>query len=153
MWKQFAQDRPPPRTEAGDQNDDGSQPLWTQFQKRKPTSDPDPDSSSPPAPQAHPPSSSPSGTTSVPGASTDDLSALEREVLGSATPKRTEYIQKLFQGDEDAYRQTLERLRATGSWSTASQIIASEVFREYQVNIYSDAAVHFTNAVEAGFQE
>jgi hypothetical protein len=154
MWKQFAQDRPPPRTEAGDQNDDGSQPLWTQFQKRKPTSDSDVDSSSSPASETQSPSSSSlSDSTSISSDPTDDLSALEREVLGSATPKRTEYIQKLFQGDEDAYRQTLERLRATGSWSTASQIIASEVFREYQVNIYSDAAVHFTNAVEAGFQE
>lgn len=155
MWKQFAKDRSPPRTETDGQNDDGSQPLWTQFQKRKSTSDPDPDSSSSPAPEAQSPSSSsPSDSTSVSSDPTDDLSALEREVFGSTTPpKRTEYIQKLFQGDEDAYRQTLERLRATGSWSTASQIIASEVFREYQVNIYSDAAVHFTNAVEAGFQE
>ena len=154
MWKQFAQDRPPPRTEAGDQNDDGSQPLWTQFQKRKPTSDSDVDSSSSPASETQSPSSSSlSDSTSVSSDPTDDLSALEREVFGSTPPKRTEYIQKLFQGDEDAYRQTLERLRATESWSTASQIIASEVFREYQVNIYSDAAVHFTNAVEAGFQE
>ncbi len=68
-------------------------------------------------------------------------------------PKRDLYVQKLFQGDEDAYRRVLERLRTTERWSEASQIIARDAFRAHQVNIYSDAAVHFTNAVEASFKK
>ena len=68
-------------------------------------------------------------------------------------PNRSVYVEKLFQGDEDAYRRALERLRTIETWSEASQIIAKDVFRAHQVNIYSDAAVHFTNAVEAGFKE
>jgi hypothetical protein len=63
------------------------------------------------------------------------------------------YVRQLFNGDEAAYRQILKRLRTADSWGEASQIIASDVFRAYKVNIYSDAAVHFTNAVESRFRE
>lgn len=156
MWKQFEQDIPRRSTETNTGNDDGSQPLWTQFQKHTSPSPSDTNSrpSSPAPGSPSTPSSSPSDGTSLSTGSSDDLSALEREVFGPANlPKRDLYVQKLFQGDEDAYRRVLERLRTTERWSEASQIIARDAFRAHQVNIYSDAAVHFTNAVEASFKK
>jgi hypothetical protein len=84
----------------------------------------------------------------------DSLETLEREILGTTNPPhRGVYVRQLFNGDQTAYRQVLRRLRSADSWGEASQIIASEVFRAYKVNIYSDAAVHFTNAVESRFRE
>jgi len=155
MWKQFAQDtsRQPPENDTADA--DGPQPLWTQFQKRTSPSgsgnDASPSTASGTQPQSSPSSSQ---SASSPSTSGDDLSTLERAVFGSSgSPKRDVYVEKLFQGDEEDYRRVLDRLRETERWSTASQIIASDVFRAHQVNIYSDAAVHFTNAVEAGFKE
>ncbi|MFB6278410.1 MAG: hypothetical protein ABEK75_02800 [Salinibacter sp.] len=171
MWKQFqveqdpSQRRPAPKEE---QTDD-SQPLWTQFSTRKSPSGPEYDSTSSSSPtestsapehssESRSPSEpeSGSGSESTPAEPSHDptLTALEREVFGhEQTSNRSVYVRELFQGDGDAYRDVLERLRRTGTWSEASQIIASDVFRANQVNIYSDAAVHFTDAVEAGFKE
>ncbi len=151
MWKQFEQNvsRLSGETDAAD--DDESQPLWAQFQRRKAPSGPHTD----PAHSSSAPSSrSMSEDTSSPPLDSDDLSALEREVFGPENPpERSVYVNKLFQGDENAYRRALERLRTIETWGEASQVIAKDVFRAHQVNIYSDAAVLFTNAVEAGFKE
>jgi hypothetical protein len=150
MWKRFEQDLSRRSGATDAETGDEAQPLWAQFQERTSPSAPDADSpSSPSAPTSH----AASEEASLPS-DDDELSVLEREVFGATNPpNRTVYVQELFGGDEEAYRQILKRLRKTGSWSTASQIIASDVFRAHQVNIYSDAAVHFTNAVEAAFKE
>ena len=170
MWKQFQFEQDSSqRREPEDEQTDDSQPLWTQFSTRKSSSGPEydstsssslPDSTSTPEPPSGAQSSSepepPSGSESAPTAPSHDpaLTALEREVFGhEQTSNRSVYVRELFQGDGDAYRDVLERLRRTGTWSEASQIIASDVFRANQVNIYSDAAVRFTDAVEAGFKE
>lgn len=94
----------------------------------------------------------PAGVSSSAGP--DDLEALEREILGAKNPSHRErYVKELFDGDASAYRQVLRRLRTADTWSEASDIIASDIFRAHKVNIYSDAAVHFTNTVEARFRE
>jgi hypothetical protein len=155
MWKQFEQHISRRSGETDAAEDDGSQPLWAQFQQRTSPSDPGTDatpSSSAPTSQSTSNQSEPDDTARP--VDHDDLSALERDVFGTTNPpNRSVYVEKLFQGDENAYRRALERLRTIETWSEASQIIAKDVFRVHQVNIYSDAAVHFTNAVEAGFKE
>ncbi len=147
MWKQFEQNATRRRTETNG-SDDEAEPLWAQFQQRP--------SAAPPETDAPSPSVEPTPSPSSDGRSPDrddDLSALEREVFGpSHTPKREVYVDALFDGDRAAYRRVLKRLRTATSWSEASQIISSDVFRAFQVNIYSDAAVHFTNAIEASFR-
>ncbi len=149
MWKQFEQDASRRRTETDASNDD-AQPLWAQFQQRPADGSRQTNASSPPTGAD---SSSPSDGRSTASDHDDALSALEREVFGpSHTPKREVYVDALFDGDRDAYRRVLKRLRTVDSWSDASQIISDDVFRPYQVNIYSDAAVHFTNAIEATFR-
>lgn len=147
MWKQFEQNATRRRTETNGSNDE-AQPLWAQFQQRPSAAPPETDtSSSSPEPTSSPSSDGQSADGD------DDLSALEREVFGpSHTPKRKVYVDALFDGDRAAYRRVLKRLRTATSWSDASQIISSDVFRAFQVNIYSDAAVHFTNAIEASFR-
>ena len=148
MWKQFEQDATRRRTEA-DASDD-AEPLWAQFQQRPSDRATETHASSSPTSRD---SSSSSGGQSTASDPDDNLSALEQEVFGpSHTPKREVYVDALFDGDRNAYGRVLRRLRAADSWSDASQIISDDIFRPYQVNIYSDAAVHFTNAIEATFR-
>ena len=149
MWKQFEQDATRRGTET-DTSDDDAQPLWAQFQQRPSDESTETNASSPSTDATPPPPSDEQSSASFSG---DDLSALEREAFGAShTPKREVYVESLFDGDRRAYRDVLERLRTVESWSEASQIISSDVFRAYQVNIYSDAAVHFTNGIEASFR-
>jgi len=153
MWKQFEHDATRRRTQtsaSAPDNSDDAQPLWAQFQQRPSDASPAPDA---PTTNADSAPSSSSETSPSTTEHEDALSDLEQEVFGpSHTPKRKVYVQTLFNGDRDAYRDVLRRLRTAESWSEASQIISSDVFRTYQVNIYSDAAVHFTNAIEATFR-
>ena len=77
------------------------------------------------------------------------LDALEEAVLGASdAERRAWYTAELFSGDADAYRATLLRLDGARTWTEATDIIASDVFRAHRVNIYSDPAVTFTDAVE-----
>jgi hypothetical protein len=163
MWKQFEQEAPRRSTSVDADPDDEAQPLWAQFRRDPSASNSPPNeaASSPHVPSTNSSSASPSpaSASAPPGDTTsandqEDLADLEGAVFGQApAPKRAVYVDALFEGDEAAYRQTLIRLRAADRWSDASQVIARDVFRAYQVNIYSDAAVHFTNAVEAGIKE
>ncbi|BBM68370.1 hypothetical protein [Rhodothermus marinus] len=79
---------------------------------------------------------------------------LEREVLGETGLRNRElFITHLFDGDRSAYLRVLRLLRDTPTWAEASQLIAREVFRRYQVNIYSEPAVAFTDAVERRYRK
>lgn len=78
---------------------------------------------------------------------------MEQAVLGQVgSHNRDLFIRHLFNGDRTGYEQVLGRLDAAATWTDASKIIASEVFRKNQVNIYSDPAVLFTDAVEARYR-
>jgi len=152
LWKQFRQDTPPlaeqvatgvrqtstrqaPPTEEG-------VPRWKQFRSEN----------SSPEPTAPVPPSRPSQAAVAP-ASSSDLATMEQTVLGHVgAHNRDLFIRHLFNGDRTDYAQVLDRLDAAATWTDASKIIASEVFRKNQVNIYSDPAVLFTDAVEARYR-
>lgn len=150
LWKQFQQGAPPrtaparpappppapaapaPATPAASRSTPtrpaagGPQPRWMQF--RAPAED-----AAPPPPPA-------------------DRTALERAVLGEAGPiNRALFVKHLFRSDADGYERVLRALYGAASWPEASRIIADEVFRKNGVNIYSEPAVLFTDAVEARF--
>jgi hypothetical protein len=81
------------------------------------------------------------------------LDVLERSVLGPSGPRNRElFLDELFEGDVDEYAATLQRLLGAPSWAEASKIIAEDVFRKHQVNIYSDPAVLFTDAAELRYR-
>ncbi len=119
-------------------------------------SSPSPNSSSASAPSSSFSSSSDeaaSPSQSPTGSAPSDLDTLEQQALGTSNPPhRAVYVRQLFEGDRSDYQQVLRRLADADSWGEASQIIASDVFRKHKVNIYSDAAVHFTNTVEDRFR-
>ena len=167
-WAQFRQDRSTRADQIADtsEHDAGEQPSTTPKKtdrtEASPTEKADdasarssPDPSSPPSdsdPEPRPGRARTGGVSS--SAASGDLATLEREILGTENPSHRErYVDELFDGDPSAYQQVLRRLRTADTWSEASDIIASDIFRAHKVNIYSDAAVNFTNTVEARFKE
>ena len=141
----------PPADPLPDDDPDQPKPLWKKFRSGP----------SPSSPSAKPPEKeddeTPLWQRFQPSTEEDDapaeITALERDVLGERGPSnRALFIGKLFDGSEEDYKSTLQRLRTAPNWNRASQIIAEDVFRAHQVNIYSDPAVLFTNAVEDRFR-
>lgn len=147
LWKRFQEGRkasgaPSDGSEGASAENGEDKPLWARYRRQGVN-------------EVAPDAGGQGGGTGESGSrGNSDLEALERNVLGvSNPPHRAVYVRQLFGGDETAYEEVLERLKYADSWGKASQIIASDIFRAYKVNIYSDAAVHFTNAVESRFRE
>jgi hypothetical protein len=74
--------------------------------------------------------------------------SIESAILGDAAAQRDRFVRDIFGGDEGHYIETLSRLSNAPDWQTASSVLSNEVFRRHQVDIYSETAVAFTNAVE-----
>lgn len=151
LWKQFQQkpaqqqappkappqrqpppQRPAPQPSKASPPSGPSKPIWQQFR-------PDPAAGTIPADVSQ---------------KSSNLENLERNVLGQrAAASRRMFVRQIFGGSEDKYREALDRLSVARSWAEASKIIAKEIFRPNDVNIYDDAAVSFTNLVEDRFSE
>lgn len=72
-------------------------------------------------------------------------------VLGTAVRSRERFIRALFDNDETSYTDVMDDLAEAPDWSSASSIIAKRIYKPYRIDIYSDVAVDFTNAVEARY--
>jgi hypothetical protein len=82
-----------------------------------------------------------------------DFDEVERFVLGDVDDsRREEFVATLFGARGVAYREMLYRLADLETWPEATAIIADEVFRRNRVNIYSEVAIDFTNAVEKRYK-
>jgi hypothetical protein len=125
-------------------------PLWQRFRPASASSDAA--SSDDASSNAQPSNAQRSDAQQAEGGR--DLLPLERAVMGERGPaNRDLFVRELFNGSAEDYRQTLQRLREAPNWTRASQIIAQDVFRTHRVNIYSEPAVLFTNAVEDRFRQ
>ena len=127
-------------------------PLWKRFFGR-----PDERPSAPPLPTRAEPTSPESARPELARperpARASSLEELERRVLGASTSgQRTRFVKHLFAGDAGKYATVLHTLDDVDTWTEASQVIARDVFRPFRVNIYSEHAVAFTDAVEARFR-
>ena len=81
------------------------------------------------------------------------LEQLEFSALGLyGTSNRDMFIEHLFEGSPSEYRTTLMRLHTLSTWTMASHLIAEEVFKKNNVNIYSPAAIMFTESVEEQYK-
>lgn len=154
---------PPPKPEptAPEAGDDAEpeRPLWQRFFRPPdagaPTAPPDRPTPSRPAEPAGTPTQKPAASTAPPSRPRADaeLDKAEAQVLGRASEsRRKRFVARLFDGDEAAYADLLARLERAKSWAEASQIIARDCFRAYDVDIYDPAAVEFTDAVQKRFE-
>lgn len=136
LWMQFQ--KQPAEQKSNPRAGSAPKPMWQQFQVEP----------SAPAEPAYP-TQHDSPEDSRPG-----LDAVERLVLGERGAKhRTMFVRRIFQDSEADYHTSLEALAEAGSWHEASRVIAERIFRRFDVNIYDDAAVTFTNTVEQRFAQ
>jgi hypothetical protein len=142
LWRQF-QTAGPSRAESSEAAEPDEQtPLWARFKPSQSVSD-DGDQES-----------TAEDNASSAGPLDDATRKLEQRIFGhTPAPHREAYVRELFKGSSEDYRRILRRIDRAASWSEASQIVAKDVFRANQINIYSDIAVTFTDAVEASFKE
>lgn len=152
LWKRFQQraDTKGAAASASDAEraEDSGQPLWKSFE----------------SPSEERTAISQSGSSSiaseeepdsraVPDIPVQEAPRLESQhiVLGTAVRSRERFIRALFDNDEAAYTEAMDDLVEAPDWSSASSIIADRIFKPYRIDIYSDVAVDFTNAVEARY--
>jgi hypothetical protein len=134
----------------GNENDQKGQPLWQRFQPSKTSQTEQP--ATPSAPNPSPPASNSPGksTSHTVEQPSNALQTAERQVIGPIPEdQRERFVRHLFNGSERAYETVLTELQQVDSWEAASSLIANKVFLPYQVNIYSEPAVTFTDLVEA----
>lgn len=147
LWKRYTSNPPeavvpPPTQTTNNANGTTGTPLWQRFLSGLRGS-----TSAEEAPVTDVAENAPITST------TPLLDDLEREILGeNAHKNRRKYVRELFRGDESAYATVLQRLSTCRTWSQASQIIAQDIFRKYEIDIYSDVAVAFTNSANKKFE-
>lgn len=133
LWKQFQQQPGDEDAVAGKHtvSDQAvSRPRWTQFRN-----------------------DGKHALSSTPPTHADDLARIERAVLGEAGSRYRElFIESLFARSVDTYERVLRRLQDADSWRNASSVITQDVFRAFDINIYSEPAVLFTDAVQARYE-
>lgn len=175
-----AQQEATPSTPPADGAEEGAVPLWMRFRRttdlplgeavsavrprpRKSTgSTPNDDPVHVTPPDEKAPEEMPKGadrvrqrvSTAGQAESGRPLELLERAVFGPADPERRRwFVQQLFGNREEAYGEVMRAIAGCENWPEASRIIARDVFRKHNVNIYSEPAIAFTDAVEAYFRQ
>lgn len=63
------------------------------------------------------------------------------------------YIEELFGGSESDYEHVLARLAVHDKWESASEYLQKEVFASDFVDMYSDAAIDFTDQLQSFFND
>ncbi len=129
LWKQFSGNRPAVRETAPERTEES--PLWKSY-----------------APEA-----AESPVTSVATSQTAEtvapsFEAVEKSVLGATSYLRNTFVRDLFKGDKDQYRHIVGKLGLSKSWSDSAHILKNDVFLANRIDIYSEVAIAFTNAVE-----
>ncbi|MFT4604293.1 MAG: hypothetical protein ACI9W4_001023 [Rhodothermales bacterium] len=149
LWARFRAQTPVPEPKDEDKNEDAEQPLWKRFQ------DGSAGRGLTPIPVPEEPSRSiPLHPTPGPAPESDlDSATLEFAILGPAAWQRDTFIDRLFGGSSEGYFDSLNRILQASDWRAASEIITVDVFRANRVNIYDEAAIDFTNAVDAQFRK
>jgi hypothetical protein len=134
LWQQFRASEPASRAE---QLERAEAPLWKTYRENEPDSG----------------TNLAEKVAEEAGTRTGGLDHLETRLLGERADKRARFVRVLFKGDSQAYADTLAMLAEAVTWDQASRILSRSVFRKFDVDIYGDAAVEFTDAIERSFDE
>ncbi|WP_420455365.1 hypothetical protein [Rubrivirga sp.] len=137
IWRRLARAEDEASASAPAAATDDEEPLWKRFAQsdlaaRLPVSPPAPDD------EARPQS--------------PDLDVLETRVLGpDARERRDWFVEELFDGSASAYQETLGRIDHAATYTEATGIVSSDVFRAHRVNPYTEAAVAFIDTIQSQF--
>ncbi|MDR9417942.1 hypothetical protein [Gracilimonas sp.] len=67
--------------------------------------------------------------------------------------KEPVFVNELYQGDRNEYEESLSRLENQKSWKEASDFLEKNVFSAYQIDMFSEAAIDFTDRLQSYFDE
>lgn len=79
----------------------------------------------------------------------DETEAEELERL--LIDEKPYFVEQLFDGSERAYEESLYEIAQKDSWKEASKLIEKNIFKRNMINIYSEAAVDFTDRLQTYF--
>ncbi len=138
LWRRLArsEEEAAADSEATTPAADEEEPLWKRFAQsdlaaRLPVTPPSPDSDA---------------------AGGSELDTLEARVLGpDARERRDWFVEDLFDGSPSAYHDTLGRIDQATTYTEATSIVSSDVFRAHRVNPYTESAVAFIDAIQTQF--
>ena len=147
LWKKFQ--KKTGTSSSGSESNENEDPLWKRFESKSQT-DILSSSNSKRARELEPSESYVPDEDPIPILEAQP-STTEQVVLGAALGRKERFIRDLFNGDEGAFSDVMDALAAAPDWTTATSIIAERVFRPFRVDIYSEVAVEFTDAVESRY--
>lgn len=61
------------------------------------------------------------------------------------------FVEELFNGSERAYEESLQEIAEKDTWEKASKLIEKNIFKRNMIDIYSEAAVDFTDRLQTYF--
>jgi hypothetical protein len=82
-------------------------------------------------------------------ASDEDIEMLRKQL----SDDRDLFVEEIFGGSERAFDQAVEEIAAYSNWSDASKYIEKDIFKRNLVDMYSEAAVDFTDRLQSYFLE
>lgn len=123
MWKRFLSPEERAEIEAREEEERLDEGEYTDGHRADPQRDPD-----------------------SPGRETELLQKLFKD-------NRSNFISEIFRGSEQAYNKTVAAIVRKEDWKSASEYINREVFRKNSVDMYSEAAVDFTDRLHTYFLE
>jgi len=84
----------------------------------------------------------------------EDSEAEETDHLwNSLGDEKDRFVEEIFRGSERAFEEALEELSGFESWRGASRFIEKDIFKRNLVDMYSEAAVDFTDRLQTYFLE
>ena len=66
---------------------------------------------------------------------------------------RNRFVEEIFGGSERAFDQAIEKIAAYNNWREVSEYIKEDIFKRNLVDMYSEAAVDFTDQLQNYFME
>lgn len=61
------------------------------------------------------------------------------------------FVEEIFSGSEEAFDEAVEEIAAKDNWRSASRYIEKEIYKRNLVDMYSEAAVDFTDRLQSYF--
>ena len=63
------------------------------------------------------------------------------------------FVEDIFEGNDDAYFKAMDKLASFTDWQSAGRFLHQQIFSEYDVDIYDEAAVELTDRLQNFFSE
>jgi hypothetical protein len=146
LWQQFRGSTGATAAAASDESE--QTPLWMRYQSGGTSMASAPSAPAAPAAQKAQRPSVEQPIFPVEPRHASQAQAETTEGFVAVNERRGYFVGALFGGDDRQFEDVMARLQSAEDWSAASRIIGQDVYRRNRVDIYGEAAIAFTNAVE-----